>query len=113
MAFDRDNFSTSNVGQGSAAPKLSTYITTDNKATTIAADYFVGLNGFLTVGDFIFAVTSDASLMLRVSKVDSDEVDTVDIVGTVVPATGITDTLVGATETITITNGIVTAIAEN
>jgi len=113
MAFSRTTLSGS-VGQGSTAPKFYTYTTGDNKATTIADDYFVGANDFLAVGDFIMATASDASLLLVVSKVDSDEVDTIDLIGTVIPADGLaSDTLVGATETITIVNGIITAIAGN
>jgi len=74
--FTKASFS-GNVGAGSAAPSFYVYgSATDDKATVIAADYFVDLNKILKVGDFILATATDASVLLVVTKVDDDEVDT-------------------------------------
>jgi len=74
--FTKASFS-GNVGAGSAAPSFYVYgSATDNKATVIADDYFVGLIGIVKVGDFILATATDASVLLVVTKSDADEVDT-------------------------------------
>jgi len=68
MAFDRDNFASASVAQGSAAPKLFTYITgTDNKATTGGSGYFNGVENMLSAGDFIFCVSSDGAEVVGVA----------------------------------------------
>jgi len=74
--FTKASFS-GNVGAGSASPSFYVYgSATDDKATIIAADYFVDLNKILKVNDFILAAATDASVLLVVTKVDDDEVDT-------------------------------------
>jgi len=74
--FTKESFS-GNVGAGSLSPTFFVYgSATDNKATVIADDYFVGLIGIVKVGDFILATATDASVLLVVTKSDADEVDT-------------------------------------
>lgn len=73
MALDRTNLGS---GQASGAPRIFTYITgVDSKATVIADDYFAGATNQFTVGDFILATCSDGSVLVVVTKSDSDEVD--------------------------------------
>ena len=68
MAFNRDNFSSANIAQGSAAPKVCTYITSaDNKAATGASGYFNGVENILSAGDFILCTSSDGSEVITVA----------------------------------------------
>jgi len=68
MGFDRANFSSSSVGQGSNAPKLCTYISgTDNKATTGASGYFDPVENLLEAGDFILCTSSDGAEVVGVA----------------------------------------------
>ncbi len=60
MSFNRDNFTYSNIGQGSNAPKIHAYRSTaDNKAAIGGSGYFNDLSSQLEVGDFIMTDASD------------------------------------------------------
>jgi len=70
MAFDRANFATTSLGQGSNAPKVCTHRdTTTNKAGLAASGYFNGVTKEVANGDFIFANGSDGSVVLAVTSV--------------------------------------------
>ena len=80
MAFDRTNYATSGIGQGSGAPKFSTYITSaDNKAAVIASGYFDGIADELSAGDFIGVKASDGSVLVAVAAVTAGVVTTLSI----------------------------------
>ena len=69
MAFDRANFSSTNLGQGSNAPKVCTHRdAASNKAALAASGYFNAVTGFLGNGDFILANGSDGSVVLAVTS---------------------------------------------
>ena len=69
MAFSRDNFAPSYMGQGSNAPKLHTHRdTATTKANLAASGYFNDVTGFLTKGDAIYAHGSDGAVLLSVTS---------------------------------------------
>ena len=67
MAFVRKNLQPISGG-GSNAPQLFTYLSTDNKATTLASGFFNSATGVLAQGDFILARCSDGALTMSVSS---------------------------------------------
>lgn len=77
MAFNRTNFATGDIGMGSAAPRVNTYVTSDNKATTIASGYFNGVSNQLKAGDFILSSCSDGDIVIAVAAVSAAGVVTV------------------------------------
>ena len=80
MAFDRDNFSSSNVAQGGGAPKVFTYrSSTDNKAATGASGYFNGVENLLTAGDFILCTSSDGPEVVAVAANTAGVITTLSI----------------------------------
>lgn len=80
MSFDRSNFSTTSVGQGSNAPKLCTYrTTTDSKATVSASGYFNDVAALLEAGDFILVSASDGDQVTSVAAVSSGVVTTLKV----------------------------------
>ena len=69
MAFDRANFATTGLGQGSNAAKVCTHRdTTTNKAGIAASGYFNTVTDQLSNGDFILANGSDGSVVLAVTS---------------------------------------------
>lgn len=106
MAFDRKKLS-GNMGAGSLAPKVYTFKDDASTMVEIAtADYFLDVYQILDVGDVINATGSDGTTNLAVT---ASSITTV-TVGDVVPSGGVA-TFTGAVTSITITNGIVTAIS--
>lgn len=80
MAFDRSNFSTSNVAQGSAAPKICSYkTTTDNKAAVVASGYFNDVSEFIKLGDFILVDASDGPIVVGINTNSSSVVTTLSV----------------------------------
>ena len=67
MAFTRKNLQ-SISGGGSNAPKIHAYLSTDNKATTLASGYFNSATSRLKLGDFIFARCSDGALLMSITS---------------------------------------------
>lgn len=67
MAFNRENLQRV-AGGGSSAPGLFTYLSGDNKATTLASGYFNTATAILNQGDFILARCSDGALTMSVSS---------------------------------------------
>lgn len=67
MAFTRKNLQ-SISGGGSNAPQTWTYLSPDNKSTTLASGYFNSATGVLAQGDFILARCSDGALVMSVSS---------------------------------------------
>lgn len=107
MAYDRTNLS-GNLGAGSGAPRVYTFI---DSASTVAQidtdDYFLDAYDVLTAGDVIIATGSDSSKILVVSASSSTTVTT-DGIGV---EAGVATFGPGAVTSITVTNGIVTAIS--
>lgn len=69
MAFSRDNFATSGIGQGSAAPKICTHADpASTKAQIAASGYFNAVTDQLSIGDGIYAYGSDGSVLLSVTS---------------------------------------------
>lgn len=80
MAFDKDNFTFSSIGQGSNAPKVCSYRTTaDTKLTVGGSGYFNDLADRLEVGDFILVDASDGMQVSGVASNDGTTVTTIDI----------------------------------
>lgn len=80
MAFVRANFATTSLGVGSAAPKVSSYITADdNKAAVIASGYFNSLADMVNPGDFIFVSATDGDLLASVNTNNGTTVTTLSI----------------------------------
>lgn len=80
MAFNRNSFATTSVGQGSSAPKLCTYrTTTDNKLTVGGSGYFDAVADKLEAGDFILVSASDGDQISSVAAVTNGVVTTLDI----------------------------------
>ena len=67
MAFVRKNLSSLDGG-GSSAPKIHSYLSTDNKATTLASGFFNSATARLKQGDFIFARCSDGAQVMSVTS---------------------------------------------
>lgn len=68
MAFIRKNLS-GNIGSGSTAPKIRSYIsTTDAKAAVKGAGYFNDATQIMEKGDFIMAHCSDGATVLSVTS---------------------------------------------
>ncbi len=106
MAFDIKQLS-GNMGAGSLAPKVFAFRDDASTMAEIAtADYFLSVYGILDAGDVIHATASDGTTNLVVTESTSITVT----VGDVVPSGGVA-TFTGAVTSITITNGIVTAIS--
>lgn len=80
MAFDRTNYATSDIGQGSGAPKIGSYITgTDNKAAVVASGYFNGIADSVKAGDFILVDASDGPIVVAVAAVTAGVVTTLSV----------------------------------
>ena len=107
MAFDRTNLS-GNLGAGSNAPKIFTF---RDDASTIAqiatADYFLGVYSLLEAGDVIQATGSNGTTNVAVTASSSTTVTVADVV----PSGGVLTFGPSAVTSITVTNGIVTAIS--
>jgi hypothetical protein len=109
MAFDRTNLSTSSIGQGGGTPGLLTYVTTaDAKATVAAADYFLGAYDVITAKDVILCNCSDGAVIAVITASSSSTVtsEALETIG------GVSGSFISdaAASTITVTNGIITAI---
>lgn len=76
MAFVRKNLQAISGG-GSNAPQVFSYLSTDNKAATLAANYFDSALKVLAVGDFIMARCSDGALVMSVATNDGTHVTTI------------------------------------
>jgi len=109
MAYTRTNLS-GNLGAGSAAPKVFSYTDTASTLAQITtADYFLDAYDVLDVGDIIQVVGSDGAATISVTASSSTTV-------TVATATaagfgGVATFGPSAVTSITVTNGIVTAIS--
>lgn len=67
MAFNRENLQKV-AGGGSNAPGVFSYLSGDNKSTTLASGYFNTATNVLNQGDFIMARCSDGALVMSVSS---------------------------------------------
>lgn len=80
MAFNRDNFTRSSVGQGSNAPKVFSYRTADdNKLATGTSGYFDGVSDIVEAGDFILCTSSDGMEVVGIAAVTDGVVTTVSV----------------------------------
>jgi len=69
MAFDRANFATTGLGQGSNAPKVCTHRdAASTKAEIATSGYFNTVTDQLELGDFILAAGSDGSMTIAVTS---------------------------------------------
>lgn len=108
MAFNRKNLS-GGIGAGSNAPKLFTFVdSASTKAQVATADYFLTVTEILNAGDIILCGCSDGTTVAVVASATATTVTTeaLETIG------GVSGSFVSdaAASTITVTNGIITAI---
>lgn len=109
MAFSRKNLA-GNMGAGSGAPKVYSFVDSASTLAQItAADYFLTAHDVLDAGDIIQVLGSDGAATIRVSASSSTTVTTA--VATAAGFGGVAAFGPAAVTSITIVNGIVTAIA--
>ena len=105
MAFDRTKLS-GNLGAGSNAPKVFTFVDSSSTVTQIDTDdYFLSAYEVFEAGDVIIATGSDGSKLLVVTAASSTTVTTA---GIGIGAAGLAS-FDGAITNLTVVNGIVTA----
>jgi len=109
MAFSRKNLA--NIGgAGTGAPKVYSFVDTGSTLAQITtADYFLTAYDVLDVGDIIQALGSDGAATIRVSASSSTTVTTA--TATAAGFGGVAAFGPSAVTSITVVNGIVTAIA--
>lgn len=86
MAFDSNNFTPLSAHANSNAPKMVSYTTTDNAATTEGAGYFTGkfVAGQCKTGDVLLAVMSDATKLYKLTVTEASPYTVALSVGTAI-----------------------------